>query len=120
MRGRYQELAGETRSRTNRGSHHPLVEARRLHYNVLTLVWALLWASVSYLKGNHLWTATVLMIPTYLLAVQLPANIWYTGGWIFDLILKKVFKLRWTGFGPWAFGVGIGFSFLFILVVVFL
>ena len=95
-------------------------EARRLHYNVLTLAWALLWASVSYVRGNHLWTATVLMIPTYLLAVQLPANIWYTGGWIFDLILKRVFKLRWPGFGPWAFALGTALSFLFILVVVFL
>jgi hypothetical protein len=95
-------------------------EARRLHYNVLTLAWALLWIPISYLTGNHLWTSTVLIVPTYLLAIQIPANIWYTGGWIFDLILKKVFKVRWPGFGPWAFAMGTGFSFVFILVVVIL
>jgi hypothetical protein len=95
-------------------------EARRLHYNLITLAWAFLWVSISYFKGNHIWLATVLMGPTYLLSVLLPSNIWYTGGWIVDLVVKKVLRVSWTGFGPWAFGLGVGFSFLFILVVIFL
>jgi hypothetical protein len=95
-------------------------EARRLHYNVITLAWGFLWVLISYLRGNHMWLATPLAIPTYILSVQLPANIWYTGGWIADLIGKKVLHIPWRGFGPWALALGIAFSFLFILVVVFL
>jgi hypothetical protein len=95
-------------------------ESRRLHYNVITLAWAFLWIVVSYLGGNHMWLSTPLAIPTYILGVQLPANLWYFGGWIADLIVKKVLRIPWRGFGPWVLALGIAFSFLFILVVVFL
>jgi hypothetical protein len=94
-------------------------EARRLHYNVITLAWAFLWIVVSYLRGNHVWRSTPLAILTYL-GIQLAANLWYTGGWIADLIAKKVLRLHWRGFGPWALALGIAFSFVFILVVAFL
>jgi hypothetical protein len=93
-------------------------EARRLHYNVIILAWGVLWATISYLGGNHLWLDPV-MILTYLLVIQFPANILYVSGWILDLIVKRVLRLRWSGFGPWAFGLGVGFSFVFIIVVIF-
>jgi hypothetical protein len=94
-------------------------ESRRLHYNVITLAWAFLWILVSYLRGNHIWLATPLAILTYL-GIQLAANVWYTGGWIVDLFVKKVLRIPWRGFGPWAFALGTAFSCLFILVPVFL
>jgi hypothetical protein len=94
-------------------------EARRLHYNVITLAWAFLWIVVSYLGGNPMWRATPLAILTAL-GIQFFANIWYTGGWIADLIVKKVLRIPWSGFGPWAFALGTAFSFLFILDYVFL
>jgi hypothetical protein len=60
-----------------------------------------------------------LAILTYI-GIQLAANLWYTGGWIADLMVKKVLRIQWPGFGPWALALGIAFSFVFILVVVFL
>ena len=94
-------------------------ESRRLHYNVITLAWGFLCITISYLRGNHVWLETPLAILTYL-GIQLAANIWYTGGWMVDLIVKKVMRIPSRGFGPWALALGIGFSFLFILVVAFL
>jgi hypothetical protein len=94
-------------------------EARRLHYNVITVAWTFLWVLVSYLGGNHIWLSTPLAILT-LIGVQLFANVWYTGGWIADLIVKKVLRIPWRGFGPWALGLGIAFSLLFILDEIFL
>ena len=93
-------------------------ESRRLHYNVITLAWAALWILVSYFGGNPMWSATPLTILT-VLGIQFFANIWYTGGWIVDLIVKKVLHISWRGFGPWGFALGLVFSLLFILVVVF-
>lgn len=94
-------------------------ESRRLHYNVITIAWAFLWIAVSYLRGNHVWLATPLAILTYL-GIQFAANLWYTGGWIVELIVKKILRISWQGFGPWVFALGTAFSLLFILVVVFL
>jgi hypothetical protein len=61
-----------------------------------------------------------LFILTYVFSVQVPANIFFTGGWIADLVMKKVLGLASPWFGPWAFGLGTCFSFLFILIVIFL
>jgi hypothetical protein len=94
-------------------------ESRRLHYNVLTLAWASLWILVSHFGGNPIWSATPLAILT-VLGIQFVANLWYTGGWIADLIVKKVLRIPWPSFGPWAFALGTAFSFLFILDYVFL
>jgi hypothetical protein len=86
---------------------------------VITLAWAFLWILVSYRGGNPMWLATPLTIPTYVISVQLTANIWYTGGWMADLFVKKVLRVPWRGFGPWAFALGTATSSLFILLVIF-
>jgi hypothetical protein len=93
-------------------------ESRRLHYNVMTVGWAFLCILVSYVGGNHTWLETPLAILT-VLGIQFFANIWYTGGWIADLIVKKVLRISWRGFGPWAFALGTAISFLFIPDYVF-
>ena len=95
-------------------------ESRRLYYNGLILAWAFLWGLITQLKKMRDWTSSPLPILTYIFSVQLPANIFFTGGWIADLVVKKVLGLASPGFGPWTFGLGTGFSFLFILVVIFL
>jgi hypothetical protein len=48
----------------------------------------------------------------------LPANIFYTGGWIADLVVKKVLRLPSARFGPFALGLGIAASLLFYLGIV--
>jgi len=95
-------------------------EARRLYYNVIIFTWAFLWGLLTQLRGSRDWVSSPLPILTYIFGVQLPANVFYTGGWIADLIIKKVFGLASPAFGPWAFGAGTVVSFLFILVVIFL
>jgi hypothetical protein len=59
---------------------------------------------------THRWQATLI----YLLLFQLPANIWYTGGWVVDLILKKAFRLSAPGFAPWALVAGKCPLFVFV------
>ncbi len=95
-------------------------EARRLYYNGIILAWALLWGLFTQLRKMRDWVSSPLFILTYVFGVQVPANIFFTGGWIADLFVKKVLGLASPGFGPWAFGLGTGFSFLFILIVIFL
>jgi hypothetical protein len=57
------------------------------------------------------------VVGLYLLLLQLPANVWYTGGWIVDLIVKKVLRVTWLGFGVWALGLGIFLSIVFYFVI---
>jgi hypothetical protein len=49
-----------------------------------------------------------------MLCLQLPANIWYTGGWIAEVFLRHLWPGMSPGFGPWALRLGIGFSILFV------
>ncbi len=57
------------------------------------------------------------VVGLYLLFLQLPANFWYTGGWIVDLIVKKVLRVTWRGLGSWALGMGIFVSLAFYFVL---
>lgn len=94
-------------------------EVRRLHYNVIIFAWALIVVTIYYSstgrRDKDTWTRHSLF--AYLLLIQLPANLWYTGGWIVDLIAKKFFKWPSPGFEPWALGMGIALSLLFYLVL---
>ena len=93
-------------------------EARRLHYNVIVFGWALLLALIaSFWRGWHheIWGFDSLAL--YLLFFQFPANVWYTGGLIVDLILKKALRLPSQGFGPGALRFGIAFSLLFYCAI---
>jgi hypothetical protein len=50
--------------------------------------------------------------PLSVLIFILLANVCYTGGWVVELLIRKVFKRNATRFGPIAFGVGLGVSVL--------
>jgi hypothetical protein len=103
-------------------------ERRRLHYNLLVfatfvvvMIGKRMLLMLPSLRG-HFWGASsymnvvdgffVSLLPVLLL-VQIPANIWYTGGWIVELLLTKGLHLPARRFGPWALGFGMAFSALF-------
>jgi hypothetical protein len=89
-------------------------EARRLYYNLILLIVPVQFLIFHWSAFNSL-TDRSQGILLYLLLFQLPANIWYTGGWIVDLFLKKALRLSTPGFAPWAFAAGIVFSLLFLI-----
>jgi hypothetical protein len=104
-------------------------EARRLHYDLLVLgtivlvsivkIW-IPWSSADLYGGARLtltfWQSILLQV----LLVLLPANIWYTGGWLTELLLRKVFRVPAGAFGPWALGIGMAFSILFTGLISFI
>jgi hypothetical protein len=88
-------------------------EARRLYYNLILLIvpaqiLIFHWSAFNSLTNRR--QAIIL----YLLLFQLPANVWYTAGWVVDLFLKKALRRTTPGFAPWAFAAGIVFSLLFL------
>jgi hypothetical protein len=88
-------------------------EARRLYYNLILLIvpaQILIFHWSAFKSLTERWQAFQL----YLLLFQLPANLWYTGGWMVDLFLKKALRLSAPGFAPWALAAGIVFSLLFL------
>ncbi len=92
-------------------------ERRRLYYNLIVFAWAATIFCI-LIAWRHRWdllSASNLLV--YLLFFQLPANIFYTGGWIADLVVKKVLRLPSTWFGPVALGLGIAVSLIFYLSI---
>jgi hypothetical protein len=88
-------------------------EIRRLYYNLILLIVAaqtLIFHWSAFKSVTERWQ----VILFYLILFQLPANIWYTGGWVVDLLLKKTFRVSAQGFAPWALGAGIVFSLYFL------
>jgi hypothetical protein len=85
-------------------------EGRRIYFNAILLAAITLAAIVSAAADGGGITLFVVSI----IFLLFPANIWYTGGWIADLLIKKALRLNVTGFGPWALGAGIVFSLLFM------
>jgi len=94
-------------------------ERRRLYYNLIIIAWAAILICVLIAAGKERisWSAIASILVVYLLLFQLPANIFYTGGWIVDLIVKRFFKWPSPWFEPWALGMGIALSLLFYLVL---
>jgi hypothetical protein len=92
-------------------------ERRRLYYNLIIFVWAAILICVLIAVGRERisWGAIASILLIYLLLFQLPANIFYTGGWIAELIVKKALRLSSARFGPFALGLGIAASLLFYL-----
>jgi hypothetical protein len=94
-------------------------EARRLHYNLIIFAWALILVTIRYFwtgrSDRDTWTRASLCL--YLLVFQLPANVWYTGGWMVDLIVKKLMARPAPGFEPFALRLGIALSLLFYFVL---
>ena len=96
-------------------------EGRRFYFNAILLAAITLATIVSAAASSEgikirllSACATFAMSIFFLL---FPANIWYTGGWIADLVVKKALRLNVTGFGPWALGAGIVFSLLFMIFI---
>lgn len=94
-------------------------EERRPFYNLILVTWVLLLAFVASALSRpfdtSLWNSNVLLV--FVVCFVIPANILYTGGWIVDLIVKKVLGLPARGFGPWALGVGIAFTLALYLTI---
>jgi hypothetical protein len=96
-------------------------EGRRIHFNAILLAIIIVATIVSGATNGQgirtrLWGAGVTFVIS-IFVVLLPANIWYTGGWIADLLIKKGLRLNVTGFGPWALGAEIVFSLLFMVFI---
>jgi hypothetical protein len=94
-------------------------EARRLYYNLILVTWVLMLAFLASARpgrfDNSLWNLNVLFV--FVLFFVFPANVLYTGGWIVDLIVKKVLGLPARGFEPWALGAGIVFTLALYLTI---
>ena len=79
-------------------------EKRRIPYNVILCV-------VCF--GFYLsWKDSGIVVITWTV-VQIMANVWYTGGWIVELMLKAIHKGRLRLFGPIALAAGTLFSIVF-------
>ena len=94
-------------------------EERRLFYNLILVIWVLVLALVASARprgwDSSLWNPNVLF--AFVVFFVLPANVLYTGGWIVDLIVKKVFRLPARGFESWALGAGIAFTLALYLAI---
>jgi hypothetical protein len=96
-------------------------EARRVAFNAILFAAILVAAIVSAATNSQGIEIRLLGAgETFILSIfflLFPANIWYTGGWMADLLVKKALRLNVTGFGPWALGAGIVFSLLFMAFI---
>jgi hypothetical protein len=96
-------------------------EARRLHYNLIVFASILLgWAIPmrQIFQQDSPWKVTAYLIAVSAAGFMLPANLWYTLGWVVDLALKRWIGIQSAGFGPWALGAGVVFSVAFVLGVI--
>lgn len=96
-------------------------ESRRLYYNAILLATVILVALLAAVlpgmdEKPHLSNAWSMFLLGFFLLL-LPANIWYTGGWLADLFIKKVLHFTALGFGPWALGAGIALSLVFMAFI---
>jgi hypothetical protein len=97
-------------------------EVRRLHYNLVVFATIVLISLVlaafmtSPLSGAYFQFVGAEFGVSFLF-LQIPANLWYTGGWVAELLVKRVLRRTAPGFGPWAQAIGMGFSILFVAVI---
>ena len=85
-------------------------ERRRLYYNAIVAAFCFLLVAIATptaMPGSLAFRAgwAVLLI--------VMSNLWYTGGWIFELLLRLVAGDRMLWFAPVAFAIGIVFSLFF-------
>ena len=100
-------------------------EARRLFFNivvgiagVMTIVVMLLSAAVAEKLSNEPigWPDPPLFAVIGIILYAVGANVWYTGGWIAELISHEVWGNKVRGFAEMSFTLGVVFSFLLTLV----
>lgn len=103
-------------------------ERRRLKYNLYVLIAGVLAflvrelvllisqhsPSVEFVRGG---VSVVYSLVLYLVLVQLPANVWYTFGWILELLVRSIFGDRFPRFGPATYWTGLVFSVIFVVVL---
>ncbi len=95
-------------------------EKRRIPYNVvLLLLDVLVFAFLCLIyprKGDPLQSAlSHLFLPAIIL--QLTSNIWYTGGWVVELLVRSITGSDSHSFGPRALMAGTVFSLGFMTLV---
>lgn len=96
-------------------------EVRRLYYNIVIFLTIALFCLILPVfvkpagtsEEATYWASVRFHIIFSFLLLQIPANLWYTGGWVADLLIKKGLKWKSPGFGPWAQAIGIAFSLIF-------
>jgi hypothetical protein len=98
-------------------------EARRLYYNVIVFleyVIAVAATVVMHPPEGSLWPgwSAIGALLLMSLAFVLPANIWYTGAWIAEWVLRIIWPRLPSRFSPWMLSIGIIFSFIFIWFIV--
>lgn len=98
-------------------------EKRRFLYNAYLFLFCLVPCLPAYLqmlgwtipipalKGIYRGDPGILLLIQVLL--QVLSNVWYTGGWIVELIVKVVARRNIPRFGPIALAAGTLFSFIF-------
>jgi protein-S-isoprenylcysteine O-methyltransferase Ste14 len=91
-------------------------ERRRLYYNAIVAAFCFLRLGVAALPP-----ASDSLLPGTVIAVLLivMSNIWYTGGWIAELLLRLIAGDRMLWFAPVMFALGILFSLLFSALLMF-
>jgi hypothetical protein len=100
-------------------------ERRRLVYNLYLVVWDLVMVAVAlplmFLRSKSIdWMAVygLLFVFFYVVVIiQITANLWYTGGWVVELILVWIRKNSLV-FGPRALRIGTLFSFAFTACII--
>jgi hypothetical protein len=95
-------------------------EIRRLYYNLILLLEIV---AISLVKNLPYWTNTpdhnyfsdagITFFGGFLFLL-IPANLWYLGGWIVEVILRGIWRRLPAAFGPVALGLGTLFSLVFI------
>jgi hypothetical protein len=104
-------------------------EGRRLLYNAVVLaeiflvsaVLGFLRFGIAEFESLQLFGYVFLLpLGVGLVLIQIPANLWYTFGWIAEISLRKTWRNMPDEFGSWAQRIGLGFSILFTFVVMVL
>jgi protein-S-isoprenylcysteine O-methyltransferase Ste14 len=92
-------------------------ERRRLYYNVIVAAGCflfLLFSTIAAYVESPARAANVSAVRGFFaILLIVMSNLWYTGGWIAELLLRLVVGDRMLWFAPVMFAVGILFSFLF-------
>ena len=103
-------------------------ERRRIPYNAfvflfnLPFAWSIDLYKMGLLKTNPAPGGDYIADPVFVvLAIQIidqiMANIWYTGGWVVELLLFAVTKKHYRKFAPVALVAGTVFSLIFIMLL---
>jgi hypothetical protein len=97
-------------------------EVRRLYYNLvvfatIVLISLVLAAFTTPPLSGAYFQLVGAQFGIGFLFLQIPANVWYTGGWVAELFIKKVLRRPASGFGPWAQAIGLAFSILFVAII---